>query len=346
MARRVLYIVAALALVIIGITGLVSPSVAQVKPTLDRKIPAYVLAKDVSGSLTVVGSDTMQAFVDEWAEELRRFYPGLVIQVESLGSEAGLAKLLEGKAQIAAMSRRMTSQEISDFMREFGYEPTEVPVAVDALTVYVNRENLIIGLTLQELDAIFCKERRRGLKYRIETWGDLGLDTGWTDAQIHLYGRDSLSGTSRFFREHVCEGADFYPSLTKSAGSASVVVDVMKDRYGIGFSGIGYRTSSVRPVPLAPAPGTRYVEPTFQTIMDGSYPLRRTLYLYVNRAQKVALSPAVAEFVKFAVSLQGQEAVLKHGYFPQNTDELNRLMTTWSSAAKAVSAENRAKPRN
>ncbi len=346
MVRRVFRIVGVLTLLTIGIATLVTTSFAQLKPTLDRKIPVYMLAKGVTGSLTVIGSETMKPFTMEWADELRRFYPGLAIQVESLGSETGLAALLEGKAQIAAMSRRMTSQEISDFMREFGYEPTEVPVAVDALTVFVHRENLIAGLTLQELDAMFCTERRRGLKYRIETWGDVGLDTGWADASIHLYGRDALSGTSTFFREHVCEGADFRPSLTKSAGSASVVVDVMKDRYGIGFSGIGYRTSSVRPVPLAGATGMRFVEPTFQTIMDGSYPLRRTLYLYVNRAPKVPPSLAVAEFVKFAVSLQGQQLVLNHGYFPLNTDELNRLMTVWSTTVRAASAENRAKPRN
>jgi phosphate transport system substrate-binding protein len=346
MTRNVHRVTGVLAALAIGINGLVSPSFAQVKPALDRKIPGYVLAKGVTGSLTILGSETMQPFTKVWAEELRRFYSGLAIRVESLGSETGLAALLEGKAQIAAMSRRMTSQEISDFIRAFGYEPTEVPVAVDALTVYVNRENLIVGLTLPELDSMFCTERRRGLKYRIETWGDLGLDTGWADAAIHLYGRDALSGTSTFFREHVCDGAGFHPTMTKAAGSASVVVDIMKDRYGIGYSGIGYRTSSVRPVPLAAAPGMRYVEPTFQTIMDGSYPLRRTLYLYVNRPPNLPPSPALVEFVKFAVSLQGQQVVLNHGFFPLNTDELSRLMTLWSSTVKAASVENRAKPGN
>ncbi len=345
MVRRTDRIVAILALLLIGLYGPASPSFAQLKPPLDQKIQGYLLVKGVSGSLTVVGSDTMKPFTEIWAGELQRFYPGLVIRVESLGSETGLSALLEGKAQIAAMSRRMTSQEISEFMREFGYEPTEVPVAVDALTVFVHRDNSIIGLTLQELDSVFCAERRRGLKYRIDTWGDLGLDTGWADTPIHLYGRDGRSGTAAFFREHVCEGADFHPTMTKSAGSASVVVDIMKDRYGIGFSGIGYRTSAVRPVPLASASGMRYVEPTIQSIMDGSYPLRRTLYLYVNRPPKGPASPAVVEFVKFAVSLQGQQVVLNHGYFPLATEELNRTMTVWSAPFRAASAENPATPR-
>jgi phosphate transport system substrate-binding protein len=247
---------------------------------------------------------------------------------------------MEGKAQIAAMSRRMTAPEIVEFTREFGYEPTEVPVAVDALAVFVHKDNPIEGLTLAELDAMFSKERRRGLKYPVNAWGDvIMMQPEWAEAPVRLYGRNGNSGTASFFREHVLNGADLKKTMVAGAGSASVVVEVMKDRYGIGFSSIGYRTSGVRPVPLASVQGGRFVEPSFQTAMDGSYPLRRNLYLYVNRPPKTAPAPQVAEFIKFALSQQGQQIVIDHGYYPLSTPELTRLTALWSTPVKAASVE-------
>src|SRR5262249_33237939 len=186
-------------------------------------------------------------------------YPGLSIKLESRGSETGLDALLEGKAQIAAMSRRMTQQEVVEFKREFGYEPTEVPVAVDALAVFVHKDNPIEGLFLAQLDAMFSKERRRKLSYPIKTWGDaLVLDEEWSEMPVHLYGGDGNSGTASFFKEHVLNGAPFTDKMTKSAGAASIVMELVKDRYGIGFSGIGYQITGIRPVPLAAAEGGRY----------------------------------------------------------------------------------------
>lgn len=282
----------------------------------------------------------MKPLTEAWATDLGKLHPGLACTVDSSGSETGLARLLEGKAQVAAMSRRMTTQEIGEFIREFGYEPTEVPVAVDALAVFVHKDNPIRGLTLAELDAIFSTERRRGLKYPINSWGDVILpEDGWIEAPIHLYGRNGNSGTASFFRDHVLNGAALKNTMTVGPGSASVVVDVMKDRFGIGFSGIGYRTSGLRPVPLATVQGSRYVEPSFESAMDGSYPLRRTLYLYMNRPPKVAPPPALAELVRFALSQEGQQIVLSHGFYPLPTAEISRLTMLWSAPYKSASVE-------
>jgi phosphate transport system substrate-binding protein len=282
----------------------------------------------------------MEPLTQSWAKDLRQLYPDLTITLESRGSEKGLARLMEGKAQIAAMSRRMTAPEIVEFTREFGYEPTEVPVAVDALALFVHKDNPIEGLTLAEVDAMFSKDRRRGLKYPVNSWGDVMLFEGeWKEAPIRLYGRNGNSGTAAFFREHVLNGADLKKSMVVGAGSASVVIELMKDRYGIGFSGIGYRTSGIRPVPLASVQGGRYVEPSFQTAMDGSYPLRRNLYLYINRPPKTALLHPVAEFVKFALSQQGQQIVIDHGYYPLSTPELTRLNTMWSIPVRAAATD-------
>lgn len=318
----------------------------QVRPVLDPKIPPYQYAGAMTGTVTVAGSDTMKPLTESWAADLRQLYPGIAIKVDSTGSETGLSRLLEGKAQIAAMSRRMTAQEIVEFKREFGYEPTEVSVAIDALAIFVHKDNPIEGLTLPELDAVFSKDRRRGLKYTLQTWGDLMLDGEWAEAPIHLYGRSTTSGTTTFFREHVLEGSPIKPAMITCAGAASVVVELMKDRFGIGFSSIGYRTSGVRPVPIAAVPGSHFVEPSVESAMNGSYPLRRPLYLYINKAPKVTAAPLVAEYVKFALSAQGQQTVIAQGYYPLPLPELQRLTAVWAVPARSAALEQPLKLRD
>lgn len=314
---------------------------AQIMPTLDPKIPPYQRVNDAAGALSISGSDSIKPLTEAWAAKLRQLYPGLSVKVDNRGSETALDALLEGKVQIAAMARRMTQQEVIEFKREFGYEPTEVPVAVDALAVFVNKDNPIEGLSLAEVDAVFSKERRRGLKYPVNVWGDVMLlDEDWAEAPINLYGRNGNSSTASFFREHVLNGADLKKTLEAGVGSATVVVDLMRDRFGIGFSRIGYQTSEVRSVPLASVKGGRYVEPTFETAMDGSYPLRRNLYLYVNRPPKVAPTGPLAEFVKFALSQRGQKIAVDQGYFPLPTMELTRLTMMWTAPpVRTASAE-------
>lgn len=336
------------ACVLLGLSvALATQSWGQLKPSLDSKIPPYQPVSGLTGTLSVAGSETMKPLTESWAKDFQQLYPGISIKVESEGSESGLSALLEGKAQIAAMSRRITQQEIVEFKREFGYEPAEVAVAVDALAVFVHKENPIEGLSLAQLDAMFSKDRRRGLPYPIKTWGDaLVLEEGWTEAPVHLYGGNGNSGTASFFKDHVLNGAPFRETMTKGAGSASVVIGVVKDRFGIGFSGIGYQITGIRPVPIASVQGGRYVQPSFQTAMDGSYPLRRHLYLYVNRPPKVAAPPSLAEYVKFALSQQGQQIVLAHGYYPLPTSEITRLTTMWTTSVRAAATEQPAKVRD
>ena len=326
----------------LAVTDLVS---AQIMPSLDPNISPYQRGNDVTGILSVAGSDTMKPLTEAWSAKLRQLYPGLSIKVESRGSGTALDALLEGKVQIAAMSRRMSQEEVVEFKREFGYEPTEVPVAVDALAIFVHKDNPIEGLSLAEVDAVFSKERRRGLKYPVNVWGDVMLfDEEWEKSPVQLYGRNGNSGTASFFREHVLNGADLKKTMEASVGSATVVVDLSRDRFGIGFSSIGFRTSEVRPVPLASVKGCRYVKPTFETAMDGSYPLRRNLYLYVNRPPKVAPPGPLAEFVKFALSQRGQKIAVDQGYFPLPTMELNRLTMMWTAPpVRTASAEGPAK---
>jgi phosphate transport system substrate-binding protein len=316
----------------------------QIRPELDSQIPIYTAQETVSGKFKIAGSDTMKPLIEAWVGDFTRRHPELKITVAGAGSVTGLEALLAHQTQIAAMSRRMTAAEISEFVREYGYEPMEVPVANDALAVFVHKDNPVSGLSLDELDAIFCRERRRGLSYNVDSWGLVGLTDEWFEAPIRLYGRNGKSGTSYLFREEVCKGGTFRPQLVNSQGSASVIVDLTKDPQGIGFSAIGYRTSMVRPVPIASVKGGRYVEPNFQTAMDGSYPLRRNLYLYIARPPKSSPTPFLSELVRFALSQQGQQLALDHGYFPLSLTEITRLTSKWSSVVKAAKVEEPGRP--
>lgn len=316
----------------------------QVRPELDSQIPVYAIQETVSGKFKIAGSDTMKPLIEAWVGDFTRRHPGLKISVAGAGSETGLEALWAHQTEIAAMSRRMTAAEISVFVREYGYEPMEVPVANDALAVFVHKDNPIAGLALDELDAIFCRERRRGLSYAVDSWGLVGLTDEWFEAPIRPYGRNGKSGTSYLFREEVCKGGTFRPQMVNGQGSASVVLDVTNDPQGIGFSAIGYRTSTVRPVPIAAVKGGRYVEPSFQTAMDGSYPLRRNLYLYIARPPKSPPPPFLAELVRFALSYQGQQLALEHGYFPLSLTEITRLTSKWSPSVKAASVERPNRP--
>ena len=320
--------------------GMPATATAQLKPTIDPQIQAYVRGNPISGTLTVTGSDTMKLLTQRWESKLREFYPDFVIQVQGLGSETGPPALLEGKAQIAALSRKMTSAEIAVFTKRYGYEPTEVPVAADALAIFVHRDNPVIGLTLQDLEAIFCKERRRGADQLIANWGQVGLTDEWSHASIHLHGRNASSGTATFFREHVCQNGEFHPTMRQAPGSASVVVEVMKDRYAAGFSGIGYQTSTVRPIALSERKGGAFIEPNFETVIKGTYPLRRHLYLYVNKPPKSVLPATVSEFIKFAMSQEGQQIVVKEGFFPLPAEELNRQISAWTQPVQAATSQN------
>lgn len=262
-----------------------------------------------------------------WAEGFRKKYPNVKIQIEGKGSSTAPPALIEGTAQLGPMSRKMKGKEMDAFEAKFGYKPTAFPVAVDALAVYVNKDNPIQGLSLPQVDAAFSKTRRRGFKEDVTTWGQLGLNGDLTKAAISLYGRNSASGTYGFFKEHVLEGGDYKDEVKEQPGSASVVQGVTEDQAGVGYSGIGYRTSGVRALPLAMKEGEPFVEPTFENASKGTYPLARFLFVYVNKAPNQPLSPIVKEFLKFVYSKEGQHVVIKDGYFPMSSELIEKQLS-------------------
>ncbi|MBW2281740.1 MAG: phosphate ABC transporter substrate-binding protein, partial [Deltaproteobacteria bacterium] len=253
------------------------PALAAV--SVDEDIPEYALSTGVSGTLSSVGSDTLNNLMTLWAEGYQHLYPSVRVQVEGKGSSTAPPALIEGTAQIGPMSRAMKATEVDAFEDRFGYPPTRFRVAVDALAVYVHRDNPLERLTLRQVDAIFSKTRRCGEADSIDTWGQAGLDGAFTKRLIRLYGRNSASGTYGYFKKvALCKG-DYRDTTKEQPGSASVVQGVSKDLYAIGYSGIGYRTSGVRTLSLAKREGEAWASTEPDDVYSGAYPLARYLYL-------------------------------------------------------------------
>lgn len=294
-----------------AITAFSSVATAQVDPN----IPAYEKASGVSGNLSSVGSDTLANLMTLWAEDFKRNYPNVNIQIQAAGSSTAPPALTEGTSNLGPMSRKMKDKEREAFEKRFGYPPTAVPVAIDALAVFVNKDNPIKGLNIAEMDAVFSSTRKCGFDKDAATWGDVGVEGALADKSIQLFGRNSVSGTYGYFKQKaLCKG-DFKNNVNEQPGSASVVQGVSESVNGIGYSGIGYKTASVRALPLAKK-GSDYVEATPENAVSGAYPLSRFLYVYVNKAPNKALDPITAEFIKLIMSQQGQEVVVKDGYVP------------------------------
>ena len=289
---------------------------ALAAPKLDPKLPAYKSTSGVSGNLSSVGSDTLANLMTLWAEEFKRVYPNVNIQIQAAGSSTAPPALTEGTSNLGPMSRKMKSKELQKFEDKYGYKPTAIRVAIDALAVFVNKDNPIKGLTIPQVDAIFSSTRKCGYPEDITRWGQLGLTGAWVNRKIQLYGRNSVSGTYGYFKKHaLCKG-DFKPSVNEQPGSASVVQSVAASLNGIGYSGIGYVTTGVRAVPLAKKAGQPFVEATPENAIKGKYPLARFLYIYVNKAPNKPLPPLEREFIKLVLSKQGQQVVIKDGYIP------------------------------
>lgn len=271
---------------------------------------------EVAGSLKCVGSDTMNNLVALWAEGFKKFYPSVREGIEGKGSASAPPALAEGTCSFGPMSRDWKPSEIDAFKAKHGYAPTVVPVAIDMLAVFVHKDNPLAALSLQQVDAIFSKNRTGGARADIRTWGDLGLEGEWKDRPISLYGRNATSGTYGYFKEYALFKGDFKPTVKEQPGSSAVVQAVASDRFGIGYSGIGYMTANVRAVPLAAEPAADPVVPTAEAAYSGEYPLARFLYLSVNRRPGTELDPLRREFLRYVLSSSGQADVKKDGYLP------------------------------
>ena len=283
---------------------------------VDPNLYDYTKTDGVSGRIASVGSDTMNNLMTLWTQGFKRYYPNVNEEIEGKGSSTAPQALIQRRADFGPMSREMKSSEQDKFKQRFGYEAMQLAVAIDTIAVFVHKDNPVQGLSLPQLDAIFSKNRKGGHGQEITRWGQVGLTGDWADLTISLFGRNSASGTYGYFKDVALYGGDYKDTVKEQPGSSAVVQGVARDRRGIGYSGIGYKTPDVRIVPLAAEDGGPYIEPDSQTALDGTYPLARPLLLTVNYEPNSDLDPLRREFIKYILSKQGQAEVVKDGYYP------------------------------
>jgi len=291
---------------------------------LDKKLPEYHKASGVTGNLSSVGSDTLANLMALWTEEFTHLYPNVNVQVQAAGSSTAPPALTEGTSNFGPMSRKMKDKELQSFEKRHGYKPTAIAVAIDALAVYVHKDNPIKGMTIAEVDAVFSSTRKCKSKKDIKKWGDAGLKGSWKNKSIQIYGRNSVSGTYGYFKKKaLCKG-DFKTTVNEQPGSASVVQSVSSSLNGIGYSGIGYKTSGVRAVALSKKAGKPFIAATPENAANKTYPLGRKLWVYVNKQPNRPLSPMQMEFIKMVLSKRGQKVVIKDGYIPLSAKQVNK----------------------
>lgn len=287
--------------------------VIQQSLAYDGKLEQYERVSGISGNLSSIGSDTLANMMTLWAEDFQRIYPRVNIQIQASGSSTAPPALIESTAQFGPMSRRMRQSEKAAFERQFGYPPTEIRVAIDALGIFVHQDNPIKGLDFIQLDAIFSATLRCGALKPINRWQELGIKSRWATHQIQLFGRNSVSGTYGYFKSTaLCDG-DFKVNVNEQPGSASVVQGVSASLNGIGYSGVGYQMSGVKLLPISKE-GTAYIKPTTDNITSGDYPLTRFLYIYINKPPTEKLKAIEAEFIRYMLSENGQKRVEQDGY--------------------------------
>lgn len=287
------------------------------------QIPDYERQPGVAGKVVSVGSDTMANMMEFWANEFEELYPQTSIQVDATGSSTAPPALTEGVASIGAMSRELKASEIRSFERVYGYPPTVLRVALDAIAIFVERRNPLQGLTLAQIDAVFSATRYCGNPSEITTWSQLGVELDDAMPSIQLFGRNSVSGTYGSFKVlALCDG-DFRNTVREQPGSASVVMSVASSKGAIGYAAFGHKTAGVRALPIGYTADS-LIPLTIENVRSERYPFARFLYLIVNKPPGKSLPTLEREFLRFVLSKQGQELVQRDGYFPIRDDMVLR----------------------
>lgn len=300
---------------VVAAVGLGLSSAALAQQQVDPTLSKYAPVSGVSGNLTSIGSDTLNNLMTYWAEGYRKFYPNVNVQIQGAGSGTAPPAIIEGTSQFGPMSRAMKGTEIQNFEAKYGYPPKAVRGAIDALAVFVHKDNPLTCLSLKEVDAIFSSTRAGGANAPIATWGGAGLKGEWAKRPIAKYGRNSASGTYGYFKEAALFNGDYSPEVREQPGSSTVVQGVAADINGIGYSGVGYVTADVKALDIRGEDGKCY-KPNSQDAGEGNYGLARFLYVYVNANPNQKLEPLRGEFIKYVYSQEGQSDVIRAGFFP------------------------------
>jgi phosphate transport system substrate-binding protein len=293
----------------------------------DPLIPSFRAQSLAPSRLRVKGTDTMADLMKIWMAGFTRIYPQVRIELEAKGSLTGAAPLTAGESDLATFSREMFPSEVAAFQAAHGYPPLAIKVALGAFRApdrtgisvfFVNRENPIASLTLDQLAAIYCQVPGQS---PILKWGQLGLRGAWADRLIEPIGISMPDGTANFIRHYVGRDTDFNGRVKgERAGlpvkaSVRILADIARNPGAIGYVTLLYENAGTKPIAIARTAGGPAYRGTFEEVADARYPLTRFVYLYVNRAPGKKLDPKCEAFLRYVLSREGQRGVEQEGLF-------------------------------
>jgi phosphate transport system substrate-binding protein len=285
------------------------------RPTVDPGLHDYEQGDAIAGVVRAVGSSTLSNLLLRWTAEFHRLHPSVDVRVTGGGSQTAVPALLDGRADLGPMSRPMNAAEVERFQMKFGYPPTRLTVVIDAIAVYVNKHNPLARISFRQLDGIFSATRKLGAD-AIRTWGQLGLGGDWKTRPIVIKGPSPSQGIYGVFRSAVLGGGAYRIDMRPEPVASSIVQAVATEDGAIGFASHFLDAARTKTLAIARKDSGPYVLPLAEHAADGSYPLARKLFIYINRPPGTTLAPAVREFLRFACSEQGQEIAARDGNFP------------------------------
>ncbi len=294
--------------------------------TVDPAIPAYKPVKGgLSGSLKGVESNTVNDVMDRWVAGFTKIYPGVKISVDIGGSGQGGPRLTNGSADFGFISREMMGREETLFVDKFGYKPLGISVSggsyavkayTDCVVFIVNKDNPLNEITYPQLDAIYSVTHNRGIKEPITKWGQLGLTGEWADKPIHAWGVEIPNGYDVFVNMHVLSYGQWREGIQSEHTVIPLSDRVAADKYAISYTGLAWNTNpGTKVLKLAVHPGDPAIPATFDTVAAQKYPLSRTIYMFINREPGKPISSLLKEFIKYALSREGQQAVVDDRIF-------------------------------
>jgi len=316
--------------------GRALPEPEILQPSIDSALPAYEpAAGEIAGHFTAAASDVLPGLVKMWVQAFRKYHPNFQLDVEPpYAGSLGAKELIQGKLDMVFVSRELRPDDIAEFRAKFGYDPLSVPISggsyrhfgfLDAVGFFVNKENPIESVTFDQLDAILSKTHHRGGE-AIVKWGQLGLGGAWADRPIHIYGVQPWNGFEEFVRQRVLslpgERGEWRDGIAYDKVVFPVAGRVAHDPDGIGYAGLAYVDAGVKMLALAERNGGPVYAPTYENVARAAYPLSRLIYLNLNRAPGKPLDPAIAEFLRFILSRQGQQVILDQRiYIPLRAEQ-------------------------
>lgn len=291
---------------------------------VDPSIPPYKPVKQLSGALKGVESNTVTELLQSWIDGFRKIYPEVRFQVDIGGSGQGGPRLTAGTADFAFISREMMGREVTPFIDKFGRLPLAVAVAggsyadrafTDCIVFIVNKDNPLNSISFDQLDAIYSATRNRGYKEPITTWGQLGLTGDWADKPIHPWGVEVPNGYDTFVNMRVMANGQWKNTL----GPHTVIPlsgIVAADKYAISYTGLAWNDNpNTKVLDLAVHDGGPYHKANFDEVAAQTYPLSRVIYMFLNRDPEKPIDPVLEEFIKYCLSQQGQQAVVKDAIY-------------------------------